>query len=210
MSKEIAIGIDLGTTYSAVGVYQNGKVEMIANDQGNRTTPSYVAFTERERLIGDAGKNQAALNPLNTVFDAKRLIGRRFNDSTVQADLKLWPFKVIPDGNGKPMIEVESEGSKQQYYPEQVSAFILGEMKRVAEAYLGHSVTKAVITCPAYFNNSQRESTKDAGKIAGLDVLRIINEPTAAAMAYGFDKVNDEKERNVLVFDLGGKRSASK
>jgi L1 cell adhesion molecule like protein len=201
---EGAVGIDLGTTYSCVGVWQNERVEIIANDQGNRTTPSYVAFTDTERLIGDAAKNQVAMNPRNTVFDAKRLIGRKFNEATVQSDMKHWPFEVIEGKGGKPMIQVDYKGETKQFLPEEISAMVLTKMKEVAEAYLGKRVDKAVITVPAYFNDAQRNSTKDAGRIAGLEVLRIINEPTAAAIAYGLDKVGDGKERNVLIFDLGG------
>ncbi|XP_054167515.1 heat shock cognate 71 kDa protein-like [Oppia nitens] len=202
MSKVPAIGIDLGTTYSCVGVFQNGKVEIIANDQGNRTTPSYVAFTDTERLIGDAAKNQVAMNPTNTVFDAKRLIGRRFDDSAVQSDMKHWSFEVIQEC-GKPKIKVEYKGEIKTFSPEEISSMVLVKMKEVAEAYLGSQVTNAVITVPAYFNDSQRQATKDAGTISGLNVLRIINEPTAAAIAYGLDK-KGKGERNVLIFDLGG------
>ncbi|XP_050675593.1 major heat shock 70 kDa protein Ba-like [Leptidea sinapis] len=197
-----AIGIDLGTTYSCVGVWQHGNVEIIANDQGNRTTPSYVAFTDTERLIGDAAKNQVALNPSNTVFDAKRLIGRKFDDPVVQQDMKHWPFKVISDC-GKPKIQVEFKGEVKKFAPEEISSMVLTKMRETAEAYLGSSVKDAVITVPAYFNDSQRQATKDAGAIAGLNVLRIINEPTAAALAYGLDK-HLKGERNVLIFDLGG------
>ncbi|XP_045508223.1 heat shock protein 68-like [Colias croceus] len=197
-----AVGIDLGTTYSCVGVWQHGNVEIIANDQGNRTTPSYVAFTDTERLIGDAAKNQVALNPNNTVFDAKRLIGRKFDDQKIQQDMKHWPFKVINDC-GKPKIQVEFKGEMKRFAPEEISSMVLVKMKETAEAYIGSTVRDAVITVPAYFNDSQRQATKDAGAIAGLNVLRIINEPTAAALAYGLDK-NLKGERNVLIFDLGG------
>ncbi|KAE8594221.1 hypothetical protein XENTR_v10019503 [Xenopus tropicalis] len=202
MSKGPAVGIDLGTTYSCVGVFQHGKVEIIANDQGNRTTPSYVAFTDTERLIGDAAKNQVAMNPTNTVFDAKRLIGRRFDDPVVQSDMKHWPFTVINDG-GRPKVQVEYKGEAKTFYAEEVSSMVLTKMKEISEAYLGKTITNAVITVPAYFNDSQRQATKDAGTISGLNVLRIINEPTAAAIAYGLDK-KVGGERNVLIFDLGG------
>ncbi|EJD52950.1 heat shock cognate 70 [Auricularia subglabra TFB-10046 SS5] len=202
MSSSKAIGIDLGTTYSCVGVWQNDRVEIIANDQGNRTTPSYVSFSDTERLIGDAAKNQVAMNPHNTVFDAKRLIGRRFEDAEVQSDMKHFPFKVINKG-GKPVIQVEYRGETKDFTPEEISAMVLIKMKETAESYLGHTVSNAVITVPAYFNDSQRQATKDAGVISGLNVLRIINEPTAAAIAYGLDK-KVAGERNVLIFDLGG------
>jgi len=197
-----SVGIDLGTTYSCVGVWQNDRVEIIANDQGNRTTPSYVAFTETERLIGDAAKSQAAMNPGNTVFDAKRLIGRKFTDPGVQSDMKHWPFKVLSGPGGTPLIEVDYKGEKKTFKAEEISSMVLAKMKEIAEAYLGKEVKNAVVTVPAYFNDSQRQATKDAGSISGLNVLRIINEPTAAAIAYGLDKKGDEK--NVLIFDLGG------
>ncbi|WRT66460.1 heat shock protein sks2 [Kwoniella shivajii] len=199
---EGAIGIDLGTTYSCVGVWANDRVEIIANDQGNRTTPSYVAFTEGERLIGDAAKNQSAMNPRNTVFDAKRLIGRRFDDSDVKKDMKHWPFAVI-DKDGSPFVEVDYLNERKTFSPQEISAMVLTKMKEIAEAKLGKTVKKAVVTVPAYFNDSQRLATKDAGTIAGLEVLRIINEPTAAAIAYGLDEKTKD-ERNVLIFDLGG------
>jgi L1 cell adhesion molecule like protein len=198
-----AIGIDLGTTYSCVGVWQNDRVEIIANDQGNRTTPSYVAFTTEERLIGDAAKSQAAANPQNTIFDAKRLIGRKFGDASVKADMSHWPFKVKPGTADKPLIEATVNGETKTFSAEEISAAVLQKMKATAEAYLGSKVTDAVITVPAYFNDSQRQATKDAGAIAGLNVLRIINEPTAAALAYGLDKKSNG-EQNVLIFDCGG------
>jgi L1 cell adhesion molecule like protein len=186
-------------------VWQNDRVEIIANDQGNRTTPSYVAFTDDERLIGDAAKNQVARNPINTVFDAKRLIGRKFSDAPVQSDIKLWPFKVESGAAEKPMISVEFKGETKKFSSEEVSSMILVKMKEIAEAFLGKEIKNAVVTVPAYFNDSQRQATKDAGVIAGLNVMRIINEPTAAAIAYGLDKKNDSAgERNVLIFDLGG------
>jgi len=202
MAKKQAVGIDLGTTYSCVGVFQHGKVEIIANDQGNRTTPSYVAFTDTERLIGDAAKNQVAMNPTNTIFDAKRLIGRKFNDSTVQSDMKHWPFKVV-QLDGKPKLQVEYKCEEKTFFAEEISSMVLTKMKETAEAFLGHSITDAVVTVPAYFNDSQRQATKDAGVISGLNILRIINEPTAAAIAYGLDK-KGASEANVLIFDLGG------
>mmetsp|Transcript_9148 Transcript_9148/g.29111 ORF Transcript_9148/g.29111 Transcript_9148/m.29111 type:complete len:662 (-) Transcript_9148:97-2082(-) len=198
-----AVGIDLGTTYSCVGVWQNDRVEIIANDQGNRTTPSYVAFTETERLVGDAAKNQTAMNPENTVFDAKRLIGRKFTDAAVQSDMKHWPFTVIAKDAGKPFIKVTYQGEVKEFAPEEISSMVLGKMKETAEAYLGKEIKDAVVTVPAYFNDGQRQATKDAGLIAGLNVMRIINEPTAAAIAYGLDKKTGG-ERNVLIFDLGG------
>jgi len=198
-----AIGIDLGTTYSCVGIFEHGKVEILANDQGNRTTPSYVAFTDTERLIGDAAKNQVAMNPSNTIFDAKRLIGRKYEDPAIQKDMKHWPFNVNNDG-GKPKLQVEHRCELKSFTPEEISSMVLIKMKETAEAHLGQSVKDAVITVPAYFNDSQRQATKDAGVIAGLNVLRIINEPTAAAIAYGLDKKKRSKETNVLIFDLGG------
>jgi len=196
------IGIDLGTTYSCVGVFKNGRVEIIANDQGNRITPSYVAFTaDNERLVGDAAKNQLTTNPENTVFDAKRMIGREWTDKAVQNDIKFYPFKVV-EKSSKPYVKVDTSQGERTFSPEEISAMVLGKMKETAEAYLGKKVTHAVVTVPAYFNDAQRQATKDAGIIAGLTVMRIINEPTAAAIAYGMDKKDGEK--NVLVFDLGG------
>lgn len=198
-----AIGIDLGTTYSCVGVWQHDRVEIISNDQGNRTTPSYVAFTDDERLIGDAAKNQTAMNPKNTVFDAKRLIGRKFSDKKVQDDMKDWSYEVVAGPGDKPMINVESHGEKKTFSPEEISSMVLTKMKDIAESFMGKTVKDAVVTVPAYFNDSQRQATKDAAAIAGLNCLRIINEPTAAAIAYGLDKNKDE-DKNVLIFDLGG------
>ena len=198
-----AIGIDLGTTYSAVGVYQNGKVEIIANEQGNRTTPSYVAFNDTERLIGESAKAQSSLNAENTIFDAKRLIGRKVDDPVLAQDLKNWPFTVVGESNKKPVIEVTYKNEQKRFQPEEISSMILTKMKETAESYLGTEVKNAVVTVPAYFNDAQRQATKDAGVIAGLNILRIINEPTAAAIAYGLEKPTD-KEQNVLIFDLGG------
>ncbi|CAK7562889.1 MAG: Heat shock protein ssb1 [Sporothrix epigloea] len=198
-----AIGIDLGTTYSCVATYEGSNVEIIANEQGSFTTPSFVSFTEEERLIGEAAKNQAAMNPANTVFDVKRLIGRRFEDPTVQKDIESWPFKVI-DEDGNPKVQVQYLGSTHTFSPQEISAMVLTKMKEIAEVKIGKKVEKAVITVPAYFNDNQRQSTKDAGAISGLNVLRIINEPTAAAIAYGLGSGKSAKERNVLIYDLGG------
>ena len=200
-----AVGIDLGTSYSCVSVFQHGEVEIIANDHGNRTTPSYVAFNVTERLIGDSAKNQATMNPTNTVFDVQRLIGRKWDESVVQADRKLWPFDVV-NGGGRPKVKVEYRGETKTFFAEEISSMVLTKMKEIAEAYLGTTVTNAVITVPAYFNDSQRQAIKDAGTIAGLNVLRIINKATAAAIAYGFcglDKKNEDGS-NVLIFGLGG------
>ena len=199
--SELAIGIDLGTTYSCVGIYQKGKVEIIANEQGNRTTPSYVGFTDEDRLIGDSAKNQVNRNPKNTIFDTKRLIGRKFSDQSVQQDMKHWSFSVIPNENNKPIISTYFNNKEYKFTPEEISSMILVKMKEIADNYLGKKVKNAVVTVPAYFNDAQRRATQDAGKIAGLNVLRIINEPTAAAIAYGLDKTD---EKNILVFDLGG------
>jgi heat shock protein 1/8 len=208
-STKKAIGIDLGTTFSCVGVYENGNVTIIANDQGNRTTPSYVAFNDVERLIGESAKNQASMNAKNTIYDVKRLIGRRFEEKCVQDDSKFFSFDV-QSKNGKPMVNVVRNGKNEQYSPEEISSMVLQKMKAISEAYLGYEVKDAVITVPAYFNDAQRNATRDAGIIAGLNVLRIINEPTAAAIAYGLEKkAGNTGEKNILVYDLGGKRSAS-
>ena len=202
-SSKKVIGIDLGTTYSCVGTFENDRVEIISNDQGNRTTPSWVAFNEQERLVGDGAKNQAVLNPKNTVFDAKRFIGRRYKDDSVQKDIRHLSCDVI-DKQNKPYFQVQYKGETKEFAPEEISAMVLGKMKEIAESYIGETVTDCVITVPAYFNDACRQATKDAGMIAGLNVLRIINEPTAAAIAYGLDKVKDGKERNILVYDFGG------
>ena len=205
MSKAPAIGIDLGTTYSCVGVWQNGKVDIIPNDMGERTTPSYVAFTDTERLVGDAAKNQITRNPTNTVFDAKRLIGRKYEDREVQEDIKLWPFKVVKDPKSdRPQVVINYQKQEKKFFAEEISAMVLQKLKKTAEDFLGKDVKDAIVTVPAYFNDSQRQATKDAGTISGLNVLRIINEPTAAAIAYGLDKQANKKEENVLIFDLGG------
>jgi len=205
--ERVAIGIDLGTTYSCVGVFQNGNVDIIANDQGNRTTPSYVCFQEDERLIGDAAKNASNQYPGQTVYEIKRMIGRDFSDPILQRDLKLLSYKVV-EKDSRPKVEVSFAGDTKYFSPEEISAMILTKMKQIAESYLGKKVTDCVITTPAYFNDAQRQSTKDAGFIAGMNVLRVINEPTAAAIAYGLDK-KDGKARNVLIFDCGGKNAAS-
>ena len=204
MSKYV-IGIDLGTTYSCVGVWQNDHVEIIANDQGHRTTPSYVSFNDEERLVGDAAKSASSSNYKNTVFDAKRLIGQKFNDPTVQQDMKLLPYSVV-NKEGKPFIQVQFKGEEKVFSPEEISSMILIKMKEIASSFLGEEVTQAVVTVPAYFNDSQRQATKDAGQIAGLNILRIINEPTAAAIAYGLDKKGsgDTSDKNILIFDCGG------
>ena len=204
MSKAPAIGIDLGTTYSCVGVWQNGKVDIVPNDMGERTTPSYVAFTDTERLVGDAAKNQITRNPTNTVFDAKRLIGRKYEDREVQDDMKLWPFKIVKDPQSdRPQVQITYQKQEKKFFAEEISAMVLQKLKQTATDFLGKEVKDAIITVPAYFNDSQRQATKDAGTISGLNVLRIINEPTAAAIAYGLDK-QYKTERNVLIFDLGG------
>ena len=200
---QVSIGIDLGTTYSCVAVFENGKVEIIANEQGNRTTPSWVSFTDEERLIGDAAKNASGQNFLNTIYEAKRMMGRDWTDPILQNDLKLFPYKVV-NVNNKPKVEVTFKGEAKQFTPEEISAMILTKMKNIAESYLGKTVKNAVVTVPAYFNDAQRQATKDAGAIAGLNILRVINEPTAAAIAYGLDKKKDGKGRNVLIFDCGG------
>jgi heat shock protein 5 len=202
--KEIdgpVIGIDLGTTYSCVGIFKNGRVEIIPNEMGNRITPSQVAFTDDEKLVGESAKNQGSMNPLRTIYVIKRLIGRNFEDKEVQRDMKYLPYKIISK-SGKPYVQVDTKGGLKTFSPEEISAMVLVKMKEVAEAYLGREVKYAVVTVPAYFNDAQRQATKDAGLIAGLDVLRIINEPTAAAIAYGMDKKSGEK--NIIVFDLGG------
>jgi L1 cell adhesion molecule like protein len=199
------IGIDLGTTFSCVGIWQNDRVEIIASESGGRTVPSMVSFTDSERLIGDAARAGAAAYPRSTVFDAKRMIGRPFNDPQLQKDMKHFPYKVFDDGKGKPKIEVDTKDGAKQFYPEEISAMVLQKMKSIAESYLGTTVKDAVVTVPAYFNDAQRQATKDAGVIAGLNIVRMINEPTAAAIAYGLDK-KAAGERNVLIFDLGGKQ----
>jgi heat shock protein 1/8 len=204
MEPKTVIGIDLGTTYSCVGIWQNDRVEIIASDTGNRTVPSMVSFTDTERIIGDAAKAAASAFPRSTVFDAKRMIGREFKDPHLQADMKHFPYDVIDDGKGRPQIVVETKDGQKKFYPEEVSAMVLQKMKSIAESYLGKTVKDAVITVPAYFNDAQRQATKDAGMIAGLNVMRIINEPTAAALAYGLDKKHGEGEKHILVFDLGG------
>jgi L1 cell adhesion molecule like protein len=210
MTKEdtIAAGFDIGTTTSCAAIWINDRVEIIPDSQtGSRIIPSYVSFTDEEKLVGDAAKNQSTMNPKNTVYDAKRLIGRKFTDTTVQADTKLWSFNVTSDKDNKPMINVKYKKEDKQFHPEEISAMVIQRLKETAESYLGHPLKKVVITVPAYFNDSQRQATKDAGAIAGLEVLRIINEPTAAAIAYGLDKTDSKKEKNILVFDAGGKTS---
>lgn len=204
--EDIAAGFDIGTTTSCAAIWINDRVEIIPDSQtGSRIIPSYVSFTDEDKLVGDAAKNQSTQNPKNTVYDAKRLIGRKFNDPTVQDDVKLWSFEVVGDSANKPLINVTYKKEAAQYHPEQISAMVIQRLKETVESFIGHPLKKVVITVPAYFNDSQRQATKDAGAIAGLEVLRIINEPTAAAIAYGLDKTDDKKEKNILVFDCGGK-----
>jgi heat shock protein 1/8 len=208
MGKEdtVAAGFDIGTTTSCAAVWINDRVEVIPDFQtGSRIIPSYVSFGDEEKLVGDAAKSQSTMNPKNTVYDAKRLIGRKFSDPTVQADNKLWSFKVTGDSNDKPLINVTYKKEDKQFHPEEISAMVIQRLKETTEAYLGHPLKKCVLSCPAYFNDAQRQATKDAAVIAGLEVLRIINEPTASSMAYGLDKIDNEKETNILVFDCGGK-----
>ena len=202
--KKVAIGIDLGTVNSCVGVFVNGKIEIIANDQGNRITPSMIAFNDTERLVGDSARNQASSNSKNTVYDAKRLIGRKFSDQVVKDEINNLSYTVKKGADDKPLIEVQYKGEMKDFSPEEISSMVLSKMKEIAEAYTGNDVKQAVITVPAYFNDAQRQATKDAGAIAGLEVLRIINEPTAAAIAYGLDK-KSSKEQKILIFDMGGK-----
>lgn len=203
---EIAAGFDIGTTTSCAAVWINDKVEIIPDFQtGSRIIPSYVSFTDEEKLVGDAAKSQSTMNPKNTVYDAKRLIGRKFDEESVQADAKLWSFNVSADKDNKPLINVKYKKEDVQFHPEQISAMVIQRMKETVESFLGHPLKKVVITVPAYFNDAQRQATKDAGTIAGLEVLRIINEPTAAAIAYGIDKTDSKQEKNILVFDCGGK-----
>jgi heat shock protein 1/8 len=202
--KKVAIGIDLGTVNSCVGVFVNGKIEIIANDQGNRTTPSMIAFNDTERLVGDSSRNQASSNSKNTVYDAKRLIGRKFSDQVVKDEINNLSYTVKKGTDDKPLIEVQYKGEVKDFSPEEISSMVLSKMKEIAEAYTGNDVKQAVITVPAYFNDAQRQATKDAGAIAGIEVLRIINEPTAAAIAYGLDK-KSSKEQKILIFDMGGK-----
>ncbi len=204
-NKKVTIGIDLGTTFCCAGIYRNGNVEIVPTEQGDRTMASYVSFTETERIVGTPAKNQAVSNVTNTVFDAKRLIGRTYDDSKLQDMLSHFPFKVV-NKNNKPYIQVEYKNEEKQFTPEEISSMLLAKLKENAEAYLGCEINNAVITVPAYFNDSQRQATKDAGAICGLNVLRIINEPTAAAIAYGLDK-NSSKEKHIIVFDFGGKQN---
>lgn len=199
----VVFGCDLGTRMSCVSIFRNGREEVIPNEQGNRITPSIVAFTETERLVGEGAKNQAASNSKYTIYDSKRLIGRKFSDKSVQDDIKMFPFEVVGDKNDKPVIKVEHMGETKEFHPEEISAMILSKMKKVVEDYVGEPVTQAIVTVPAYFNDSQRQATKDAGVIAGLEILRIINEPTAASLCYGLDKKYDT-EHHVLVYDFGG------
>jgi heat shock protein 1/8 len=203
-SNTVCFGCDLGTSESVASIWENNRVEILTNECGSRTTRSMVAFTDTERLIGESAKNQCAMNPKNTVYEAKRLIGRRFSDPTVQSDIKRFPFKVIDDGKDRPLIEVQFKGETKHFYPEEISAMVLSKMKEIVEAHTGKQARDVVIGIPAYFGDSQKQATKDAAKIAGLNVLRLIAEPTSSAIAYNFDKVKDDKEHLILVFDMGG------